>query len=100
MGEENFFLFGLKTEKVYALRSRGYNPADYYNSNPNMREVIESLASGRFSRGDGNLFRPLVDSILRNDPYMLCADYQSYMECQITWPLFITIGIVGRGCRF
>ena len=47
-----------------------------------MREVIDSISSGRFSRGDANLFRPLVDSLLSNDSYLLLADYQSYVDCQ------------------
>jgi glycogen phosphorylase len=43
---------------------------------------VESLASGLFSRGDRSLFRPLVDGLLNSDPYLLFADYQSYVDCQ------------------
>jgi len=82
VGPENFFLFGLTTEQVYALRAQGYNPADYYNSNAELRDVLDAIDSGRFSNGDRGLFRPLLDSLLHQDPYMLCADYQSYIECQ------------------
>ena len=82
VGPENFFLFGMTTQEVQALRSRGYNPADYYNSNKELRDVIDGLASGHFSRGDAGLFRPLLDNLLHQDPYMLLADYESYIECQ------------------
>jgi len=54
----------------------------YYESNANLREVIDLIASGHFSKGDGNLFKPLVDSLLNHDEYMLFADYQSYVDCQ------------------
>ncbi|WP_026735132.1 glycogen/starch/alpha-glucan phosphorylase [Fischerella sp. PCC 9605] len=82
VGEENFFLFGLRTEEVYALKARGYNPWEYYNSNPQLKEVIDLIASGIFSHGDTGLFRPLLDSLLYHDPFILLADYQSYIDCQ------------------
>ncbi|MFB2768814.1 glycogen/starch/alpha-glucan phosphorylase [Pelatocladus sp. BLCC-F211] len=82
VGEENFFLFGLRTEEVQALKSQGYNPWNYYNSNPQLKEVIDLIASGVFSHGDINLFRPLLDSLLHHDPFLLLADYQSYIDCQ------------------
>jgi len=82
VGPENFFLFGLTTEQVYALRAKGYNPRDYYHSDAELREVVDLLAAGHFSQDNPALFRPLVDSLLNQDPYMLCADYRSYIECQ------------------
>jgi starch phosphorylase len=82
VGAENFFLFGLTADQVYATKAQGYDPASYYNSNPELKGVLDGLASGRFSRGDTALFRPLLDSLHRYDPYMLLADYQSYIECQ------------------
>jgi starch phosphorylase len=82
VGAENFFLFGLTTEEVHSLRVRGYNPGSYYESNSNLKETIDQIGSGVFSRGDRELFRPLVDSLLNRDEYMLLADYQSYVECQ------------------
>ncbi|MGF1496140.1 MAG: glycogen/starch/alpha-glucan phosphorylase [Elainellaceae cyanobacterium] len=82
VGEENFFLFGMTTDEVAALRSQGYNPWDYYNANPQLRQVIDLIASGHFSHGDASLFRPLLDGLLYHDPFMLLADYQSYIDCQ------------------
>ena len=82
VGPENFFHFGLTTEQVYALRAQSYQPADYYKSNAELREVIDAIDSGYFSNGDKELFRPLLNGLLDGDPYMLCADYQSYIECQ------------------
>ncbi|MEI9979560.1 MAG: glycogen/starch/alpha-glucan phosphorylase [Edaphobacter sp.] len=82
VGHENFFLFGLTANEVAAKKAAGYRPHGIYESNPALREVIDSILSGHFSRGDRNLFRPLVDSLLYNDPYLLFADYQSYVDCQ------------------
>jgi len=82
VGTENFFLFGLTAREVSDLTGRGYNPMDYYNSNPELREVVGSIRSGFFSRGDQSLFRPLIDSLLNHDEYQLFADYQAYVECQ------------------
>jgi glycogen phosphorylase len=82
VGAENFFLFGLSTPQVYALKAQGYRPLDYYNANPRLRDVIDLIRSGFFSRGDTELFRPLIDGLMREDPYMLFADFQAYIECQ------------------
>jgi starch phosphorylase len=82
VGSENFFLFGLTAQQVYELKAKGYNPQDYYHSNPQLRAAINLIASGFFSKGDPNLFRPLVDLLLYHDQYMLFADYQSYVDCQ------------------
>lgn len=81
-GEENFFLFGLSADEVKWTKAAGYRPMDYYQNNPQLRQVVDAIASGQFSRGDKSLFRPLIDSLLHRDDYMLFADYQSYVDCQ------------------
>jgi starch phosphorylase len=83
VGEENFFLFGLTTPEVQHLKAHDYKPYHYYESNPELKEVIDRIAHGYFSHGDPELFRPLVDSLLYRDEYMLLADYQSYIDCQM-----------------
>ena len=82
VGAKNFFLFGLTAEEVVALKASGYNPRNYYDDHEELREVINLINSGFFSHGDWNLFTPLTDSLLNHDPYMLFADYQSYIDCQ------------------
>lgn len=82
VGEENFFLFGLTAQQATDIKSNSYNPYDYYQSNEELREVIDMIASGVFSNGDTKLFKPFVDSLLYNDPYLLFADYKSYIDCQ------------------
>jgi starch phosphorylase len=82
VGSENFFLFGLDAEEAFDLKSRGYHPRSWYEGNPQLREAIDQIAAGVFSRGDRDLFRPLVDNLLDRDEYLLLADYQSYIDCQ------------------
>ena len=82
VGEDNFFTFGLTAEEVLARRESGYNPLDLYRDNELLRTVVDLLASGHFSHGDTDLFRPLIDSLKQADPYMLFADFQSYVDCQ------------------
>jgi starch phosphorylase len=82
VGKENFFLFGLTAEEVQQRKVQGYHPRDIYQSNPLFESVIDLIRDGSFSRGDRELFRPIVDNLLYDDPYMLLADFQSYIDCQ------------------
>jgi len=82
VGPENFFLFGLTAEEVYDLKSGGFQARDLYESNNTLKGVIDLIGSGLFSSGDRELFKPLVDSLLYHDEYLLFADYQSYVDCQ------------------
>lgn len=82
VGAENCFMFGLSAAEVATLRERGYRPSSFYETNPELRAVIDFIRDGFFSRGDAQLFRPIVDSLLNWDTYMLLADFQSYVECQ------------------
>jgi starch phosphorylase len=82
VGPENFFLFGLTAEEVWKLKYEGYRPQQYLDSNPRLREVLQLISSGCFSRGDQNLFKPFVDELTYRDEYMLLADFGSYIDCQ------------------
>jgi starch phosphorylase len=82
VGADNFFLFGLDAAGVAACKAQGYDPSLYYAGNPELHAVLDLIRSGFFSRGDADLFRPLVDALLYGDPYMLLADFQSYVDCQ------------------
>jgi glycogen phosphorylase len=82
VGAENFFLFGLTEQEVQEMSAQGYSPMDYYNSNLELKLVIDRISSGFFSHGDKDLFKPLLDVLMKYDPYFLFADYQSYIDCQ------------------
>lgn len=82
VGDENFFLFGMTTPEVKEVRRLGYRPRTYYETNPHLREVIDLIDSGFFTKGDRDVFRPMIDHLLNHDEYMLLADFQSYIDCQ------------------
>jgi len=82
VGPENFFLFGLTAEEVGERQAAGYRPADIYESNPELRAALDLIDSGAFSNGDRGMFRPLIDSLLTRDDYMVLADYQAYVDAQ------------------
>jgi starch phosphorylase len=82
VGPENFFLFGLTEHEVEELKTKGYRPADYIDGNDELRAVLDLIAGGTFSHGDTEVFRPLVDNLRYDDPFLVCADYASYVNCQ------------------
>jgi starch phosphorylase len=81
VGEENFFLFGFTAEEVFDVKQHGHHPRAYYEANAELRNVIDSIASGQFSAGDTERFQPIVDSLLNHDEYLVFADFQSYIDC-------------------
>jgi starch phosphorylase len=82
VGADNFFLFGLTAPEVESLRASGYRPAALYESNTELRQALDLIREGFFSRGDPGQFRAIVDGLLHWDTYMLLADFQSYVDCQ------------------
>jgi starch phosphorylase len=81
-GAENFFLFGLTADEVERLKREGYRPADHAERSAELRDALDLIASGHFSRGDRDMFRPLVDNLLHSDPFLVLADYAAYVACQ------------------
>ena len=83
IGEGNFFIFGLRADEVKGLKSRGYNPWDYYQADPELKQVLDQIAAGVFAPTQPDLFKPLVQALLyQGDPYLLLADYPAYAACQ------------------
>ncbi len=81
-GDENFFLFGLSVEEVEQIKRDGYRPADYIDGNVELAAVLDLIAGGTFSSGDTEVFRPLIDNLRYDDPFLVLADYASYVERQ------------------
>jgi starch phosphorylase len=82
VGADNFFLFGLNAGEVNDLKARGYRPHDPYHQDERLREVLDFIASGALAGGDRELFRPLVENLLHDDPFLVLADYAAYLEAQ------------------
>ena len=82
VGDENMFLFGMRTEDV-ARKRPTYVSRDYYRSNPEIKQALDMIKSNVFSLLDPGLFDPIIRSLLDyNDYYMLLADLESYIAAQ------------------
>ncbi len=83
VGDENIFIFGLKTPEVRALRLAGYHPLTYYENNPTLKSVLDGISLGKFSPDEPDRYRGLIDSLVwHGDHYLLLADYASYIATQ------------------
>ncbi|MDI1246139.1 MAG: glycogen/starch/alpha-glucan phosphorylase, partial [Rhodoferax sp.] len=83
VGDENIFIFGLKTPEVRQLRVEGYHPLQHYENNPALKAVLDAIGEGCFSPDEPERYRALVNSLVwGGDHYMLLADYASYVATQ------------------
>ena len=89
VGAENAFIFGLSSDEVIRYENNGgYNPMDIYNSDQDIRKVVDQLVDGTYSKGDRELFRTLYNSLLNTqstdkaDRYFILKDFRSYAEAQ------------------
>jgi starch phosphorylase len=84
VGDDNIFIFGLKTPEVQALKHSGYQPMRLYENNQALKAALDAIAGGTFSPDDPGRFRGLVDALLwGGDHYLLLADYESYVATQL-----------------
>ncbi|MDZ7641042.1 MAG: glycogen/starch/alpha-glucan phosphorylase [Desulfurivibrio sp.] len=84
IGRENMFIFGLSAEEVVRARQDPeWVPAKVYQGNPEIREAVDAVANGCFSRGDSALFQSLVTVLLDPaEPYLTLLDIEDYLRCQ------------------
>lgn len=83
VGDDNIFIFGLTVEEVEKLRHEGYNPWDYYNSDAQLKQVIDQIREGFFSPEDPGLFQPIINALLHEgDYFMVLADFADYVKKQ------------------
>jgi starch phosphorylase len=82
VGAENVFIFGLTAEEVAERKAEGYVPRAVYEESPRVRRVLDYVLSGALSPEEPGRFRPLVDSLLYHDEYMLLADFDAYVQAQ------------------
>jgi starch phosphorylase len=86
VGSDKIFIFGLTTEEINDTRQQGYDPFFYYNSDRELKQAMDLIASDHFCPDEPGLFIPVVDSLLRfgsySDYYRILADYRHYIEAQ------------------
>jgi starch phosphorylase len=79
IGRERVFIFGLDADQVQQLRTTGYVPRRYYQRDPILRKVLDAIADGAFSPHEHDRYRPLIDTLLNRDSYLLLADFAEYL---------------------
>lgn len=86
VGAENIFIFGLTAEQVRNTRAAGYDPVRVYESDPELRQVLDMIASDCFCPDEPGLFLPVFNSLLHqgahSDHYLILADYRPYISAQ------------------
>lgn len=82
MGLDNIFIFGMTVDEVEELKKNGYNAYDYYNSNPELKQVVDQIQNGFFSPNNPDEFKDIADILLKYDRFYLLADYDSYIKKQ------------------
>ncbi len=82
VGAEHFFLFGLTAEQVVERKRSGYRPYVHLAEDQELARAIDLITSGTFSPGDRGLFAPLVDNLVHHDPFLVLADFRSYIDTQ------------------
>lgn len=103
VGDDNMFLFGMKTHEVTQLKKKGYHPMDYIFNNEVLRSALELTGQGI----DGKNFREIADSLYKQDPYMVLADFADYQLAQraasaayadtVEWNRMSLLNIAGAG---
>ena len=82
MGADNMFVFGLRTHEAQRVRELGYDPRLYVEENRQLQRVMHAIGAGDFSLGNVQRYKPLVQSLLGRDHYLLMADFASYVAAQ------------------
>jgi starch phosphorylase len=82
IGADNMFIFGHTVEQVAQLKSQGYRPYDWYNGNPRIRRMVDTLINGRFSPQEPGIFEPIFNSLTQHDHYLTLADLPAYLDAQ------------------
>lgn len=82
VGRENIFIFGHTIKGVEKLKSQGYNPREYIQGSPVLKEIFHLIKSNFFSPYNSGIFEPIVKSLENYDTYLVCADFDSYCQVQ------------------
>ncbi len=83
VGEENIFIFGNTAEELIRIKKAGYVPAEYYDKDPELRQIIDQIRSGFFSPNDPTTFMPIFNALYKGTGrYYIMADYRDYITCQ------------------
>ncbi|MBP7128013.1 MAG: glycogen/starch/alpha-glucan phosphorylase [Trichococcus flocculiformis] len=83
VGDENIFIFGLKSDEVQEYYRNGvYNSREIYEKNPRLKRILNLLIDGSIP-GVETEGRDIFDSlVMYNDEYFLLKDFDGYLQAQ------------------
>ncbi len=82
VGDDNIFIFGLTADEILNKRKQNYIPISYYDSNPELKLVIDMLKTNYFNKSEPGVFDPIVNELLYRDYYFVMADFEAYCTAQ------------------
>ena len=83
VGDDNIVIFGMDAKEVTDLYAHGgYNPMDYYQNDPRIKEVIDQLTNGFFDRVSRDEFVDIRNNLIYSDNYFILKDFDSYIQAQ------------------
>ena len=83
VGDDNIVIFGMNAKEVTDLYAKGgYNPMEYYNNDPRIKQIIDQLTNGFFDRVDQNEFIDIRNNLIYSDNYFILKDFDSYVKAQ------------------
>ena len=83
VGSDNIFIFGNTAEQVEQIKANNYQPREYYERIPELKQALDQIRDGFFSPDEPGRFRAIYDSLINyGDRYLVLADYESYMATQ------------------
>jgi starch phosphorylase len=108
VGDDNIFIFGNTTPQVADIRAQGYQPRHFYESNPELKAVLDAIRDGAFSPGEPSRYQGIFDTLVNwGDQYLLLADYASYVAMQAkvdalyrdadAWTRMAILNVAGMG---
>ena len=83
VGAENIFIFGLNSKEVEDIKNSGYDPQEYYESDPELKEALDMINNDYFNPDEKGIFQHIFNDLVNfGDNYLLLADYRSYVDMQ------------------
>ncbi len=82
VGDDNIFIFGMTADEIMAARKNSYTPIKHYETNPELKLIIDMLKTNYFNKNEHGIFDPIVNELLYRDYYFVMEDYQAYATAQ------------------
>lgn len=78
VGDDNIFIFGMKTPEVEQMQRSGYYPMNYVQNNETLKGAIDFMQCGI----GGKQFSEISSTLMNVDSYMALADFADYQNAQ------------------